>query len=169
MGYEAGQGETARLAQEATCPRPAGPGQKPAPQASPPQSRPSFPHLRRTPQPPPPGPGPDPSPSPCSYLGCASGVSLKKLRFDRALLLLSIAANLPQLLIWHSRLPHSADLASSPCFPHPLSTPFPLREACSGKLPLTAPRWRDTPGYSKCRVQMVMSAASPSYNIFNKY
>lgn len=119
MGYEAGQGETAGLAQEATCPRPAGPGQKPAPQASPPQSRPSFPHLRRTPQPPPPAPGPDPSPSPCSYLGCASGVSLKKLRFDRALLLLSIAANLPQLLIWHSRLPHSADLASSPCFPAP--------------------------------------------------
>lgn len=75
-----------------------------------------------------PSPCPTPTPSPCSCLGCVSGISLKKLRFNHEILLLDITTNLLQLFVCHSRpstiqpLPTFPD--SSPCFPHPHS-PFP--------------------------------------------
>lgn len=131
MGYEAGQGETAELAQEAKCLRPAGPGQNPAPTGFPSPVQALLLPPALCPAAPSPSPRPCPWPQPLFLSGlCPWGFS-EKTQIHRALLLLSITTNLPQLLVGHSGLPHSPDLADFPSlislFPAPSLHAFSTR------------------------------------------
>lgn len=53
-------------------------------------------------------PGCSCSPNPSAPCSIPEGISLKKLRFDHAILLLDVATDWPQLLVWHSRPPQSS-------------------------------------------------------------